>query len=151
MFGIRIFAPFSCGSFFLWVHRGRRRRFWEGARGLLLDLGQAMANAVALHRIPVAIVQALWEESQGWMGPGSTGYLWWGRWHRLGRGAKFDIATLGALGQYFAIAVGADASSWAVILQPPSPGQTRRRSPGGNLFPCLMGFVGVIIVAILIM
>ena len=54
MFGVRIFAPvFLVASFFFMGSPGTAKAiFGEGAKGLLFDLGQAMANAVPLSRIP---------------------------------------------------------------------------------------------------
>ena len=155
MFGIRIFAPvFLVASFFFMGSPGPAKAiFGEGARGLLLDLGQAMANAVALHRIPVAIVQALVGGITGLDGTGFDGLPLVGTLAQaLGGAAKFDIATLGALGQYFAIAVGGGCIiPWAVIPAAAITGTDPTEIARRNLFPCLMGFVGVIIVAILIM
>ncbi len=51
MFGVRIFAPvFLIASFFFMGSPGTAKAiFGEGARGLLFDLGQALANAVPLE------------------------------------------------------------------------------------------------------
>ena len=75
MFGVRIFAPvFLIASFFFMGSPGTAKAiFGEGARGLLFDLGQALANAVPLSRVPVAIVQAVVGGITGLDGSGFSG------------------------------------------------------------------------------
>ena len=75
MFGVRIFAPvFLIASFFFMGSPGTAKAiFGEGAKGLLFDLGQALANAVPLSRIPVAIVQAIVGGITGLDGSGFSG------------------------------------------------------------------------------
>jgi hypothetical protein len=75
MFGVRIFAPvFLIASFFFMGAPGTAKAvFGEGARGLLFDLGQALANAVPLSRVPVAIVQGLVGGITGLDGSGFAG------------------------------------------------------------------------------
>jgi hypothetical protein len=152
MFGIRIFAPvFLVANFFFMGSPGPAKAiFGEGARGLLLDLGQAMANAVALHRIPVAIVQAIVGGITGLDGTGFDGLPLVGTLAQaLGGAAKLDVATLGALGQYFAVAVGGGCViPWAVIPAAAITGTDPVEIARRNLFPCIMGFIGVVIVAI---
>jgi hypothetical protein len=62
------------------------------------------------------------------------------------------VATLGALGQYFAVAVGGGCIiPWAVIPAAAITGTDPVEIARRNLFPTLLGFVGVVIVAIIIM
>jgi hypothetical protein len=152
MFGVRIFAPvFLIASFFFMGSPGTAKAiFGEGAKGLLFDLGQALANAVPLSRIPVAIVQAVVGGITGLDGSGFSGLPLVGTLAQaLGGATKLDIATLGALGQYFAVAVGGGTIiPWAVIPAAAITGTDPVEIARRNLWPTLLGFVGVIIVAI---
>jgi TRAP-type C4-dicarboxylate transport system permease large subunit len=152
MFGVRIFAPvFLIASFFFMGSPGTAKAiFGEGAKGLLFDLGQALANAVPLSRVPVAIVQAVVGGITGLDGSGFSGLPLVGTLAQaLGGATKLDIATLGALGQYFAVAVGGGCIiPWAVIPAAAITGTDPVEIARRNLLPTLLGFVGVIIVAI---
>jgi TRAP-type C4-dicarboxylate transport system permease large subunit len=152
MFGVRIFAPvFLIASFFFMGSPGTAKAiFGEGAKGLLFDLGQALANAVPLSRVPVAIVQAVVGGITGLDGSGFSGLPLVGTLAQaLGGATKLDIATLGALGQYFAVAVGGGCIiPWAVIPAAAITGTDPVEIARRNLWPTLLGFVGVIIVAI---
>jgi hypothetical protein len=155
MFGVRIFAPvFLIASFFFMGSPGTAKAiFGEGAKGLLFDLGQALANAVPLSRIPVAIVQAVVGGITGLDGSGFSGLPLVGTLAQaLGGATKLDVATLGALGQYFAVAVGGGTIiPWAVIPAAAITGTDPVEIARRNLFPCMMGFIGVIIVAIVML
>jgi hypothetical protein len=152
MFGVRIFAPvFLIASFFFMGSPGTAKAiFGEGAKGLLFDLGQALANTVPLSRIPVAIVQAVVGGITGLDGSGFSGLPLVGTLAQaLGGATKLDIATLGALGQYFAVAVGGGTIiPWAVIPAAAITGTDPVEIARRNLWPTLVGFVGVLIVAI---
>ncbi len=155
MFGIKIFAPvFLIASFFFMGSPGPAKAiFGEGAKGLLFDLGQALAQAVPLSRIPVAIVQAVVGGITGLDGSGFSGLPLVGTLaEALGSGTGLDVATLGALGQYFAIAVGGGTIvPWAVIpaagITGTDPVEIARR----NLVPTLLGLAGVVVVAIFLL
>jgi hypothetical protein len=152
MFGVRIFAPvFLIASFFFMGSPGTAKAiFGEGAKGLLFDLGRALANAVPLSRIPVAIVQAIVGGITGLDGSGFSGLPLVGTLAQaLGGATKLDVATLGALGQYFAVAVGGGCIiPWAVIPAAAITGTDPVEIARRNLWPTLIGFVGVVIVAI---
>jgi hypothetical protein len=152
MFGIRIFAPvFLIASFFFMGSPGTAKAiFGEGAKGLLFDLGRALANSVPLSRIPVAIVQAVVGGITGLDGSGFSGLPLVGTLAQaLGGATKLDVATLGALGQYFAVAVGGGCIiPWAVIPAAAITGTDPVEIARRNLWPTLLGFVGVLIVAI---
>jgi len=152
MFGVRIFAPvFLIASFFFMGSPGTAKAiFGEGAKGLLFDLGQALANTVPLSRIPVAIVQAVVGGITGLDGSGFSGLPLVGTLAQaLGGATKLDIATLGALGQYFAVAVGGGTIiPWAVIPAAAITGTDPVEIARRNLWPTLLGFIGVLIVAI---
>ncbi len=152
MFGVRIFAPvfLIAGFFFMGSPGTAKAIFGEGARGLLFDLGQALANAVPLSRIPVAVVQAVVGGITGLDGSGFSGLPLVGTLAQaLGGATKLDIATLGALGQYFAVAVGGGCIiPWAVIPAAAITGTDPVEIARRNLWPTLAGFVGVVIVAI---
>jgi hypothetical protein len=152
MFGVRIFAPvFLIASFFFMGSPGTAKAiFGEGAKGLLFDLGQALANAVPLSRVPVAIVQAIVGGITGLDGSGFSGLPLVGTLAQaLGGATQLDIATLGALGQYFAVAVGGGCIiPWAVIPAAAITGTDPVEIARRNLWPTLLGFVGVAIVAI---
>jgi hypothetical protein len=152
MFGVRIFAPvFLIASFFFMGSPGTAKAiFGEGAKGLLFDLGQALANAVPLSRVPVAIVQAIVGGITGLDGSGFSGLPLVGTLAQaLGGATQLDIATLGALGQYFAVAVGGGTIiPWAVIPAAAITGTDPVEIARRNLWPTLLGFVGVVIVAI---
>jgi hypothetical protein len=152
MFGVRIFAPvFLIASFFFMGSPGTAKAiFGEGAKGLLFDLGQALANAVPLSRVPVAVVQAVVGGITGLDGSGFSGLPLVGTLAQaLGGATRLDVATLGALGQYFAVAVGGGCIiPWAVIPAAAITGTDPVEIARRNLWPTLLGFVGVIIVAI---
>jgi hypothetical protein len=152
MFGVKIFAPvFVIASFFFMGSPGTAKAiFGEGAKGLLFDLGKALAQAVPLSEIPVAIVQAVVGGITGLDGSGFSGLPLVGTLAQaLGSGTKLDVATLAALGQYFAIVVGGGTIiPWAVIpaagITGTDPVEIARR----NLFPTLWGMLGVIVLAV---
>ncbi len=152
MFGIRIFAPvfLIAGFFFMGSPGTARAIFGEGARGLLFDLGQALANTVPLSRIPVAVVQAVVGGITGLDGSGFSGLPLVGTLAQaLGGATKLDVSTLGALGQYFAVAVGGGCIiPWAVIPAAAITGTDPVEIARRNLWPTLAGFLGVVIVAI---
>jgi len=152
MFGVRIFAPvFLIASFFFMGSPGTAKAiFGEGAKGLLFDLGQALANTVPLSRVPVAIVQAVVGGITGLDGSGFSGLPLVGTLAQaLGGATNLDVATLGALGQYFAVAVGGGTIiPWAVIPAAAITGTDPVEIARRNLWPTLAGFVGVVIVAI---
>jgi TRAP-type C4-dicarboxylate transport system permease large subunit len=155
MFGVRIFAPvFLIASFFFMGSPGTAKAiFGEGAKGLLFDLGRALANAVPLSRIPVAIVQAVVGGITGLDGSGFSGLPLVGTLAQaLGGPTKLNVATLGALGQYFAVAVGGGTIiPWAVIPAAAITGTDPVEIARRNLWPTLCGFVGVLIVAIFLL
>jgi hypothetical protein len=152
MFGVRIFAPvFLIAAFFFMGAPGTAKAvFGEGARGLLFDLGQALANTVPLSPIPVAIVEAVVAGLTGLDGSGFAGLPLAGSLAQaLGGPTHIDIATLGALGQFFAVCVGGGTIiPWAVIPAAAITGTDPVEIARRNLWPTLAGFVGVIIVAI---
>jgi hypothetical protein len=152
MFGIRIFAPvFLIASFFfMGSPETAKVIFGEGAKGLLFDLGRALANAVPLTRISVAVVQAVVGGITGLDGSGFSGLPLVGTLAQaLGGATKLDVAALGALGQYFAVAVGGGTLiPWAVIPAAAITGTDPVEIARRNLWPTLLGFVGVLIVAI---
>jgi hypothetical protein len=155
MFGVRIFAPvFLIASFFFMGSPGTAKAiFGEGAKGLLFDLGQALANTVPLSRIPVAIVQAVVGGITGLDGSGFSGLPLVGTLAQaLGGATNLDIGTLSALGQYFAVAVGGGTIiPWAVIPAAAITGTDPVEIARRNLLPTLLGFVGVVVVAILML
>lgn len=152
MFGIKIFAPvFLIASFFFMGSPGTAKAiFGEGARGLLFDLGQALAQLVPLSRIPVAIVQAVVGGITGLDGSGFSGLPLVGTLAQaLGSSTNLDVATLGALGQYFSVVVGGGTIiPWAVIPAAAITGTDPVEIARRNLVPTLCGMAGVVIVAI---
>ena len=152
MFGVRIFAPvFLIASFFFMGAPGTAKAvFGEGARGLLFDLGQALANVVPLSRVPVAIVQAVVGGITGLDGSGAAGLPLMGALSQaLGGPTHLNIATLAALGQFFAVCVGGGTIiPWAVIPAAAITGTDPIEIARRNLVPTLLGFIGVVIVAI---
>jgi hypothetical protein len=155
MFGVRIFAPvFLIASFFFMGAPGTAKAvFGEGAKGLLFDLGQALANTVPLSRVPIAIIQAVVGGITGLDGSGFAGLPLVGTLAQaLGGPTKLDVATLGALGQYFAVAVGGGTIiPWAVIPAAAITGTDPVEIARRNLWPTMLGFVGVVIVAIVML
>jgi hypothetical protein len=70
----------------------------------------------------------------------------------LGGATNLDIGTLSALGQYFAVAVGGGTIiPWAVIPAAAITGTDPVEIARRNLLPTLLGFVGVVVVAILML
>ncbi|HEY3275098.1 MAG TPA: hypothetical protein VGJ94_00635 [Syntrophorhabdaceae bacterium] len=155
MFGVRIFAPvFLIASFFFMGAPGTAKAvFGEGARGLLFDLGQALAQAVPLSRVPVAIVQGVVGGITGLDGSGFAGLPLMGTLAQaLGGPTHLDVATLGALGQFFAVCVGGGTIiPWAVIPAAAITGTDPIEIARRNLWPTLAGFVGVTVVAIFLL
>ncbi len=155
VFGIRIFAPvlLIAGFFFMGAPNTAKAVFGEGARGLLFDLGQALANAVPLSRIPVALVQAVVGGITGLDGSGFAGLPLMGSLAQaLGGPTHLDVSTLAALGQYFAVCVGGGTIiPWAVIPAAAITGTDPLEIARRNLIPTLLGFVGVVIVAIFLL
>ena len=152
MFGIKIFAPvfLIAAFFFMGSPESAVAIFGKGAKGLLFDLGQALANTVPLSRIPVAIVQAVVGGITGLDGSGFSGLPLVGTLAQaLGSATQLDVATLGAVGQYFAVVVGGGTIiPWAVIPAAAITGTDPVEIARRNLIPTLAGMVGVIIVTI---
>jgi hypothetical protein len=152
MFGVKIFAPvFLIAAFFFMGAPGTAKAvFGEGARGLLFDLGQALANTVPLSPIPVALVEAVVAGLTGLDGSGFAGLPLAGSLAQaLGGPTHIDVATLGALGQFFAVCVGGGTMiPWDVIPAAAITGTDPVEIARRNLWPTMAGFVGVIIVAI---
>ena len=74
------FSPPSSSSrafFFMGAPGTAKAVFGEGARGLLFDLGQALAQTVPLSRVPVAIVQGVVGGITGLDGSGFAGLPLW--------------------------------------------------------------------------
>jgi len=155
MFGIRIFAPvLLIAAFFFMGSPGTAKAiFGEGAKGLLFDLGQALANSVPLSAIPVAVIQAVVGGITGLDGSGFSGLPLVGTLAQaLGGPTQLDVATLGALGQFFAVAVGGGTIiPWALIPAAAITGTDPVEIARRNLWPAMAGFVGVIIVAIFLL
>ncbi len=152
MFGVRIFAPvfLIAGFFFMGAPGTAKAVFGEGARGLLFDLGRALANSVPLSRVPVAVVQGVVGGITGLDGSGFAGLPLMGTLAQaLGGATHLNIATLAALGQFFAVCVGGGTIiPWAVIPAAAITGTDPLEIARRNLVPTLAGFVGVLIVAI---
>ncbi len=155
MFGVRIFTPvfFIAAFFFMGAPGPAKAIFGEGARGLLFDLGQALASAVPLGRVPTALVEAVVGGITGLDGSGFSGLPLAGSLAQaLGGPTGLDVGRLATLGQYFAVAVGGGCIvPWAVIpaaaITGTDPVEVARR----NLLPTLAGLVGVVIVTIFLL
>ena len=151
-FGIKIFAPvLIIAAFFFMGSPGTAKAiFGDGAKGLLFDLGHALANAVPLSAVPIAIIQAVVGGITGLDGSGFSGLPLVGTLAQaLGGPTQLDVATLGALGQFFAVAVGGGTIiPWALIPAAAITGSDPVEIARQNLWPTMAGFVGVIIVAI---
>jgi hypothetical protein len=154
MFGIRIFTPvfFIAAFFFMGAPGTAKAIFGEGARGLLFDLGQALANAVPLGRIPTALVEAVVGGVTGLDGSGFSGLPLAGTMAQaLGAATDLDPARLAALGQFFAVAIGGGCIvPWAVIPAAAITATNPIEVAGRNLAPTLAGLAGVLIVSILL-
>lgn len=151
-FGIRIFAPvLLIAAFFFMGSPGTAKAiFGDGAKGLLFDLGQSLAGAVPLSAVPIAVIQAVVGGITGLDGSGFSGLPLVGTLAQaLGGPTKLDVATLGALGQFFAVAVGGGTIiPWALIPAAAITGTDPVEIARRNLWPAMAGFVGVIVVAI---
>ncbi len=151
-FGIRIFAPvLLIAAFFFMGSPGTAKAiFGDGAKGLLFDLGQSLAGAVPLSAVPIAVIQAVVGWITGLDGSGFSGLPLVGTLAQaLGGPTKLDVATLGALGQFFAVAVGGGTIiPWALIPAAAITGTDPVEIARRNLWPAMAGFVGVIVVAI---
>ena len=152
MFGVRIFAPvfLIAGFFFMGAPGTAKAVFGEGARGLLFDLGRALAESVPLSRVPVALVQGIVGGITGLDGSGFAGLPLMGTLAQaLGGPTHLNIATLAALGQFFAVCVGGGTIiPWAVIPAAAITGTDPVEIARRNLVPTLLGFAGVVIIAI---
>jgi hypothetical protein len=155
MFGLKIFAPvFLIASFFFMGSPGSAKAiFGDAGKGLLFDLGQALANTVPLSKIPVAIIQAVVGGITGLDGSGFSGLPLVGTLAQaIGKPSGLNIATLGALGQFFAVCVGGGTIiPWAVIPAAAITGTNPVEIARRNLVPTMLGFVGVIIVSIFLL
>ncbi len=155
MFGVKIFAPvFLIASFFFMGSPGTAKAiFGDAGKGLLFDLGQALAQAVPLSKIPVAVIQAVVGGITGLDGSGFSGLPLVGTLAQaIGKPAGLNIAGLGALGQFLAIAVGGGTIiPWAVIPAAAITGTNPVEIARRNLVPAMLGFVGVIIVGIFLL
>lgn len=151
-FGIRIFAPvLLIAAFFFMGSPGTAKAiFGDGAKGLLFDLGQSLAGAVPLSAVPIAVIQAVVGGITGLDGSGFSGLPLVGTLAQaLGGPTKLDVATLGALGQFFAVAVGGGTIiPWALIPAAAITGTDPVEIARRNLWPAMAGFAGVIVVAI---
>jgi len=151
-FGIRIFAPvLLIAAFFFMGSPGTAKAiFGDGAKGLLFDLGHALADAVPLSAVPIAVIQAVVGAITGLDGSGFSGLPLVGTLAQaLGGPTKLDVATLGALGQFFAVAVGGGTIiPWAVIPAAAITGTDPVEIARRNLWPAMAGFAGVVTVAI---
>lgn len=154
MFGIKIFTPvfFIAAFFFMGASGPAQAIFGEGARGLLFDLGQALAQAVPMGRIPTGIVEAIVGGVTGLDGSGFSGLPLAGSMAQaLGGATHLDQAQLAAIGQFFAIAVGGGCIvPWAVIPAAAITGTDPVTVAGRNLLPTLAGLLGVLIVGIIL-
>jgi len=154
-FGIRIFAPvlLIAAFFFMGSPDTARAIFGPGAKGLLFDLGQALAHAVPLSAVPIAVIQAIVGGITGLDGSGFSGLPLVGTLAQaLGGPTQLDVATLGALGQFFAVAVGGGTIiPWAVIPAAAITGSDPVEIARRNLWPTMAGFAGVIVVAIFLL
>lgn len=152
MFGMRIFAPvFLIASFFFMGSPGTAKAiFGDAGQGLLFDLGQALANSVPLSKIPIAVIQGIVGGITGLDGSGFSGLPLVGTLAQaLGGATNLDMATLAAMGQFFAIAVGGGTIiPWAVIPAAAITGSDAVEIARRNLVPTMAGFVGVIVVSI---
>jgi len=152
-FGIRIFAPvLLIAAFFFMGSPGTAKAiFGDGAKGLLFDLGHALADAVPLSAVPIAVIQAVVGAITGLDGSGFSALV--GTLAQaLGGPTQLDVATLGALGQFFAVAVGGGTIiPWAVIPAAAITGSDPVEIARRNLWPAMAGFAGVIVVAIFLL
>jgi len=155
MFGIKIFAPvFLIASFFFMGSPGTAKAiFGDAGKGLLFDLGQALAQAVPLSRIPVAFIQAVVGGLTGLDGSGFSGLPLVGTLAQaIGKPAGLDVAALGALGQFFAVCVGGGTIiPWALIPAAAITGTNPVEIARRNLVPTALGFVGVLVVSIFLL
>jgi hypothetical protein len=155
MFGLKIFAPvlLIAAFFFMGSPDTAKAIFGPNGKGLLFDLGQALATSVPLSPVPIAVIQAIVGGITGLDGSGFSGLPLVGSLAQaLGGPTKLDVATLGALGQFFAVAVGGGTIvPWAVIPAAAITGTDPVEIARRNLWPTMAGFVGVIIVAIFLL
>jgi len=155
MFGVRIFAPvfFIAAFFFMGSPGPAKAIFGSNARGLLFDLGQALAHVIPIGRVMAGVTQSIVGGITGLDGSGFSGLPLVGSLAQiLGKPAHLNLPSLAALGQFFAIAVGGGCIvPWAVIpaaaITGTDPVEVARR----NLVPTLCGLVAVLIVAIFIL
>ena len=155
MFGLKIFAPvlLIAAFFFMGSPDTAKAIFGPNGKGLLFDLGQALATSVPLSPVPIAVIQAVVGGITGLDGSGFSGLPLVGSLAQaLGGPTNLDVATLGALGQFFAVAVGGGTIvPWAVIPAAAITGTDPVEIARRNLWPAMAGFVGVIIVAIFLL
>jgi hypothetical protein len=155
IFGVRIFAPvFLIAAFFFMGAPGAAKAiFGPEAKGLLFDLGQALANAVPLSRVPVAAVQAVVGGITGLDGSGFSGLPLVGTLAgALGPSTGLNVGTLAALGQFLAVGVGGGTIvPWALIPAAAISGVDPVEIARANFMPAMAGFLGVLIVAIFLL
>jgi hypothetical protein len=155
MFGVKIFAPvFLIASFFFMGSPGTAKAiFGDAGKGLLFDIGQALAQAVPLSKVPVAAIQAIVGGITGLDGSGFSGLPLVGTLAQaIGGPARLSVAGLGALGQFFAVCVGGGTIiPWAVIPAAAITGTNPVEIARRNLVPTMLGFVGVVVVSIFLL
>ena len=151
-FGIKIFTPvfFIAAFFFMGAPGAAKAIFGEGARGLLFDWGQALANVVPIGKFTAAVTQSVVGGITGLDGSGFSGLPLVGSLARvLGAPSDLNIPMLTALGQFFCIAVGGGCIvPWAVIpaagITGTDPVELARR----NTIPTLAGLAGIVVVSL---
>ena len=154
MFGSKIFAPvLLIAAFFFMGSPTRPRPSSAKRQGASLRSRPGPCHAVPLSPVPIAVIQAVVGGITGLDGSGFSGLPLVGTLAQaLGGPTKLDIATLGALGQFFAVAVGGGTIvPWAVIPAAAITGTDPVEIARRNLWPAMAGFVGVIIVAIFLL
>ena len=151
-FGIKIFTPvfFIAAFFFMGAPGAAKAIFGEGARGLLFDLGQALADIVPIGKFTAALTQSLVGGITGLDGSGFSGLPLIGSLAQvLGTPSNLDMPTLTALGQFFCIAVGGGCIvPWALIPAAAITGTDPVELARRNMVPTLAGLGGVFVVSL---
>ncbi|MFZ7103517.1 MAG: hypothetical protein ACOWWO_12815 [Peptococcaceae bacterium] len=155
MFGIKIFAPVVVigGFFFLGSEGTAKVILGEQATGLLTDLGNALAAAVPLSRIPVAFIQLIIGAITGLDGSGFSGLPLVGSLAQtFGSAIAADKGTLGALGQLASVWVGGGTVvPWGLIPVAAICGVDPMELARRNFVPVVAGLLGATVAAILLM
>lgn len=155
MFGMKVFAPvFIVAGFYLMGVPGHAEAiFGEAGKPLIIDIIQALSNAIPVNKIIVGFMHTILSGITGLDGSGFNDLPLMGAlaasW---GQALGLNTATLAALGQISMIWIGGGTIvPWAVLPVSAITGVPAIDLCRKNFWPCIAGVVAATIVAIILM